>query len=110
MQMKASQGLLNIADVAKIISVIIVIGLIFSIMPKVIGCISLSHSGTCIGKQDVCHGSTAGIQLSVDTPFIFESACLSGSLCYVAVYPISNFTRSPLLILSQDYSPPKSAS
>ncbi len=110
MQKKASQGLLNTANVAKLISVIIVIGLIFAIMPKAIGCILPSHSGTCIAKYDICHGSTAGMQRSIDVPFIFESTYLPASLHYVAVYAASIFIPSPLLILSQDYPPPESAS
>ena len=108
--MKASQGFLKTANVAKLIAVIIVIGLVFSIMPKVMGCISSSHAGTCIVKQDICHGSTAGMQRSIDVPFIFESAYLPGSFHYVVVYAASIFIPSPLLIHSQDYPPPESAS
>ena len=108
MQVKASYGFLKTANVAKLIAAIIVIGLIFSIMPKVMGCISSSHTGTCIVKQDICHASTAGMQRSVDVPFIFESAYLPGSFHHVVVYAASIFIPSPLLILSQDYPPPES--
>ena len=110
MQMKALKGFLKTSNVAKLIAVIIVVGLIFSIMPKVMGCISSSHAGTCIVKQDICHASTAGMQRSIDAPFIFESAYLPGSFHYVVVYAASIFIPSPLLIHSQDYPPPESAS
>ena len=108
--MKASLRFLKTANVAKLIAAIIIMGLIFSIMPKVMGCISSSHAGTCVVKHDICHGSTAGIQRSIDVPFIFESAYLPASFHYVVVYAASIFIASPLLILSQDYPPPESAS
>ena len=110
MQVKASHVFLKTANVAKLIAAIIVIGLIFSIMPKVVGCVSSSHTGTCIVKHDICHGSTAGIQRSIDVPFTFESAYLLGLLHHVVFYATSIFMPSPLFSLSQDYPPPEYAS
>ena len=58
MQMKTSQGFLDIANFAKLISVISVICLVFSIMPKVSICMSTISSVPCIATLEVCHGST----------------------------------------------------
>lgn len=108
--MKTSQGFLDIANFAKLISVISVICLVFSIMPKVSICMSTISSVPCIATLEVCHGSTEGIQKSIDTPFVHESTYLSASIHYVGGSTASSFTPSPLLIVFQDYPPPKSAS
>jgi hypothetical protein len=104
------RGFLSISNVAKLISVISLIGLIFSILPEVHISTPTSFTGPFIVKLDVCHGSTAGIQKVIDTDFVVEGADPVGPLHSVGINNISGLIPSPLLIVFQEYPPPESAS
>ena len=108
--MKISQGWLDIASFAKLIPLIIVMSLCFSIMPKVNVCTSTSHTVPCMCKLDVCHVSTEVIQKSIDTPCDLAGIYLSGPMHCIVVQNAASFTPSPLWIASQDYPPPEYAS
>ena len=108
--MKISQVFLDILNFAKLISMISVICVVFSIIPKVSVCVSAISSVPCIATLEVCHGLTEWIQKSIDVPLVHESTYLSASRHYVGSHTTSSFTLSRLLLVSQDYPPPKSAS
>ena len=108
--MKISQVFLDILNFAKLISMISVICVVFSIIPKVSVCVSAISSGPCIVTLEGCHGLTEWIQKSIDTPIVHESTYLAASMPCVGSYTTSSFAPSHLLLISQDYHPPESAS
>lgn len=108
--MEISRGFLNMASAVKLISGLILIGIIFSILPTVCECMPTSHPEPCIVTLDVCHTSTSGIQKNSDTLIIPEVDYLCSPWHSIGSYTTSSFTASPLLVVFQEYPPPESAS
>lgn len=105
--MKILRGFLRIATVAKLISVISVIGLILPLVSVINISTPTSSSGPSVVKFDVCHGPTTGIQKVIDTDFVIEGADPFGPLHSAGFDTILSLIPSPLLIVFQEYPPPR---
>ena len=98
MQMKISQVSVDILNFAKLISVISVICVVFSIIPKVSICVSAISSVPCIATLEACHGLTEWIQKSIDMPLVHESTYLSASRHYIGGHNYIEFHTYPVIV------------
>ena len=89
-------------------SCMLLIGIIFSVLPRIIVSGPSSTATPCIVTLDVCHVSMEGLQTSIDAPFIHESAFPFALVHLVLDYTALNVIPILLFVISQDYPPPES--